>query len=74
MSSPNYYTVVPMKVADILDVIESMGDMHGFCRGNILKYIYRAGKKGSSLEDLLKAREYLNRYIEVVEAQEMENK
>ncbi len=74
MSSPNYYTVIPMKVADILDVIESMGDMHGFCRGNILKYIYRAGKKGSSLEDLLKAREYLNRYIEVVEAQEMENK
>ncbi len=74
MSTPSHYVIKPMHVTDIIDIAESMGDMQGFCRGNILKYLYRAGKKGSSLEDLLKARDYLNRYIEVVQAQEMEDK
>lgn len=38
----------------------------GFCLGNTIKYISRAGKKTSSLllEDLEKARWYLDREIE----------
>jgi hypothetical protein len=36
----------------------------GFCLGNVVKYISRAGKKGSKLEDLKKAQWYLNREIE----------
>ncbi len=36
----------------------------GFCLGNVLKYISRAGKKGEELEDLKKAAWYLNREIE----------
>ena len=35
----------------------------GFNLGNTLKYIARAGKKGSALEDLEKAAWYLNREI-----------
>jgi hypothetical protein len=37
----------------------------GFCLGNCIKYISRAGKKdrGKTLEDLKKARWYLNREI-----------
>ncbi len=70
MPTPDHYVINPMHVEDILDIVESMGDMHGFCRGNILKYLYRAGKKGSSLEDLLKARDYLDRYIAVVKSEE----
>ncbi len=70
MPTPDHYVINPMHVEDILDIVESMGDMHGFCRGNILKYLYRAGKKGSSLEDLLKARDYLDRYIAVVKLEE----
>lgn len=41
---------------------------HGinFCRGNIIKYVTRAGKKDltKELEDLQKAKEYLEREIE----------
>ena len=37
-----------------------------FTRGNIVKYVTRAGKKGDELEDLLKAQEYLSREIEHV--------
>lgn len=39
----------------------------GFCLGNTIKYISRAGKKGGHrklLEDLKKARWYLDREIE----------
>jgi hypothetical protein len=35
-----------------------------FCLGNVIKYISRAGKKGSKLEDLRKAQWYLNHEIE----------
>lgn len=35
----------------------------GFCLGNAVKYIARAGKKGDRLEDLKKAQWYLAREI-----------
>ena len=35
----------------------------GFCLGNTVKYISRAGRKGDALEDLKKARWYLEREI-----------
>ncbi len=47
---------------DLIDVINDY-DMN-FCRGNILKYIARAGKKQDELGDLLKAKDYLNREIQ----------
>jgi hypothetical protein len=39
----------------------------GFNLGNVIKYISRAGKKGSKLEDLRKAQWYLNHEIERLE-------
>jgi hypothetical protein len=39
-------------------------EYRGFLKGNIIKYISRAGKKGSAHEDYLKAREYLDWLIE----------
>jgi hypothetical protein len=38
-----------------------------FCLGNAMKYIWRAGQKGSALEDLRKARWYLDREIRRIE-------
>ena len=35
-----------------------------FNRGNIIKYVSRAGKKDNEIEDLLKAKDYLCREIE----------
>lgn len=40
----------------------------GFCLGNAVKYISRTGKKGDALEDLRKARWYLDREIAAREA------
>jgi hypothetical protein len=46
---------------ETIKVIEAWG--LGFRLGNAVKYISRAGKKGSALEDLKKARWYLDREI-----------
>lgn len=34
-----------------------------FCRGNAIKYIWRAGEKGDEIEDLKKAKWYIEREI-----------
>lgn len=34
-----------------------------FCLGNVIKYIWRSDEKGASIEDLKKARWYLDREI-----------
>ncbi len=47
---------------EAIKVIEAWG--LGFCLGNTIKYICRAGKKDPKLSDLRKALWYLNREIE----------
>ena len=49
-----------------IDVIEGWG--LGFHIGNAVKYLARAGKKGDALEDLRKARWYLDREISRLES------
>ena len=50
------------------DVIDICTDYNlNFNRGNILKYIVRAGKKDDELQDLRKALDYLQREIEHLE-------
>ena len=58
VNHPPHYTVGGIEV---IDFIEAKG--LGYNLGNVVKYIARAGKKGSTLEDLQKARWYLNREI-----------
>lgn len=47
---------------EAIKVIEAWG--LGFNLGNAVKYISRAGRKGDRLEDLRKARWYLDREIQ----------
>jgi hypothetical protein len=49
------------------DVIDIINDYElNFCRGNILKYVIRAGKKRDELQDLLKAKDYIEREIQLL--------
>jgi len=51
---------------ECIDAIEAALGNDGFvahCRGTAMKYIYRAGRKGDSVEDLRKAAWYLDRAI-----------
>ena len=55
---PKHYNSHPSGVECIV-VTEHMN----FCRGNAMKYLWRAGEKGDELEDLRKARWYIDREI-----------
>jgi hypothetical protein len=50
---------------EAIKVIEAWG--LGFCLGNTVKYISRAGKKDDIVQDLKKARWYLDREIAQLE-------
>lgn len=50
---------------EVIDAIEDWG--MGFHDGNAIKYIARAGHKGKELEDLKKARWYIDRLIALKE-------
>jgi len=55
---------------ECIDAIESALGDDGFvacCRGNAMKYLYRAGRKGELVEDLRKAAWYLERAIKMLE-------
>ena len=52
------------------DVIDFAADYNlNFNRGNVLKYITRAGRKDDEVKDLEKALDYLQREIAIVRAQ-----
>jgi hypothetical protein len=53
---------------DIIDVCKDYA--LNFNRGNILKYVARAGKKQNELQDLRKALDYLQREIAYLEEQQ----
>ena len=61
---PSHYT---NGAIESIDYIESCGFGYAFEIGNVLKYVTRAEHKGSKLEDLKKARWYLDRAIAMTE-------
>jgi hypothetical protein len=55
------------------DVIDFCKDYNlNFNRGNIVKYVVRAGKKDDELQDMRKALDYLLREITYLEKQQEE--
>lgn len=58
---PPHYTAHPSGV-ECIEITEHMS----FLRGNAVKYLWRAGEKGPAVEDLRKARWYIDREIEKV--------
>lgn len=46
--------------AQVIDITENLD----FCRGSAIKYLARAGKKDDEMQDLLKAKWYVERAIE----------
>ena len=52
---------------EVVDVIDDAGFGEGFCLGNALKYILRAKHKENYVEDLKKAKWYLEYIIQRIE-------
>lgn len=57
---------------ECIDAIEAAGHLEGFCTGNVIKYLWRWKDKGG-LEDLKKARWYIDKLIQHLESQTSQN-
>ena len=66
VNHPAHYNSGKYESIDIIEDQLGMKGLRGFCLGNAMKYINRAGKKdpAKELEDLQKAEWYLHHYIE----------
>ena len=70
--SPKHYKLPGLNIESI-DVLRSVltpEEFKGFCRGNALKYLIRAGKKDSELQDIKKAGVYIGWCIDTIRDQE----
>ncbi len=58
VNHPTHYTQGPIEVIEIIEGFDL-----NFHLGNVIKYVLRASHKGKRLQDLKKARWYLDRFI-----------
>jgi hypothetical protein len=63
----DHYMALGVQPWDAMEAWMSPEAFAGFLRGNAIKYLARTEKKGG-VEDLKKARHYLDKLIELVEA------
>ncbi len=66
VTHPSHYTDGKIECIDYIEDKLTPAEFQGFCKGNAIKYISRAGKKHTNKysEDLRKAAWYLNRAAE----------
>lgn len=72
VKSPKHYKLPGLNIESI-DVLRSVltpEEFKGFCRGNALKYLIRAGKKDSELQDIKKASVYIGWLIDTIHEQQ----
>ena len=68
--SPSHYTQGGIECWDAMKAIMSPEEFRGYLRGCAFKYLWRCRRKGGEaggLEDVKKAREYLDKLIKEME-------
>jgi hypothetical protein len=61
VNSPPHYTGGGIETIDYIQAKLSEEEFRGYCLGNSIKYLSRAGKKGDATTDLKKAQWYIER-------------
>jgi hypothetical protein len=64
VNAPSHYTFGGIECIDAIEAMLGPIGASAFRKGNAVKYIWRAGHKGPYVEDLEKARWYLDREIQ----------
>jgi hypothetical protein len=62
VNHPDHYTAGNIECIDAIQAALTPEQFIGYCRGNAMKYLWRADRKGG-IQDLQKAIWYLNRAI-----------
>lgn len=68
----SYYDKGGISLVDIWRAKLTLEEYRGLCKGNALKYIFRAGSKAknTTVKDLRKAKDYIDNLIETYENSE----
>ena len=61
VNKPSHYTQGGIECIDAIEAALTPQEFLGFCKGNALKYVWRAGLKGDINQDLAKAAWYINK-------------
>lgn len=67
VNSPPHYKTGPIEAIEGIEASMGPEAYAGYLKGNIMKYMWRYERKGKPIEDLKKARWYLDRLIQKVE-------
>lgn len=71
---PNYYAGNGLSpIGAMKQGLMSEEEYKGFLKGNIIKYVIRAGHKDDAIKDLNKAKDYINFYLELLNSKEEKN-
>ena len=71
VNHPSHYTYKSMECNEIIEVMcEGINEGQAYKLGNIIKYLYRYPMKGKPIEDLQKAKTYIDMIIEKLESEE----
>lgn len=72
--SPKHYKLPGLNIesVDVLRSVLTPEEFKGFCRGNALKYLIRAGRKDSELQDIKKAGVYIEWLVDTINKQSAE--
>lgn len=71
VNHPTHYTSGGIECLDALKASMTPIEYAGFLKGQVFKYIWRYRLKGKPVEDLKKARFYLDRLIQITEKEEV---
>ena len=68
---PSHYNYKSVECKDVISIMtEVLEGEEAYYRGAIVKYLYRYPKKNNSVEDLQKAKTYIDMIIEKLEGEE----
>ena len=63
VNSPNHYASSNIECIDAIQASMTLEAFRGYCKGAVLKYLWRYERKGKPLEDLRKAQWYNKKLI-----------
>lgn len=67
VDKPKHYNQGGVECLDAIEAALTPEEFKGYCKGNIIKYVWRENFKDQNIQDLKKSNFYLNRLIDRLE-------
>lgn len=67
VDKPKHYNQGGVECLDAIEAALTPEEFKGYCKGNIIKYVWRENLKEQNIQDLKKSNFYLNRLIDKLE-------